>query len=160
MANLLLLIAFLAAQSLNGRSVTSEPELKLRWKGQPRLTYCSTDGGVSGAIRVAEIVFENTAKHPLLLLRQPAEFHGFVMRPINPSLSGNKPYEYLCHSRPSDEARFCRLQENRFHPFAAQRTAHRALVCRRSLQATRKQFRNTISCGRRLLAVLQGIDLA
>jgi len=119
MANLLLLIAFLAAQSLNGRSVTSEPELKLRWKGQPRLTYCSTDGGVSGAIRVAEIVFENTAKHPLLLLRQPAEFHGFVMRPINPSLSGNKPYESyvtLVHPMRPDFAGYRKIDFIRLRP--------------------------------------------
>lgn len=94
MGNLLLLIAFLAAQTANARSISSEPELKLRWKDQPRLTYCSADAGITGAIRVAgEIVFDNTAKHPILLLRQPAEFHGFVMRPINPSLSGHKPYE-------------------------------------------------------------------
>jgi hypothetical protein len=103
MGSLFILITLLAAQA-NARSVSSAQELKLRWKNQPRLTYCRTDSGVPGAIRVAgEIAFENAAKHPILLLRQRAEFHGFMMRPINPSLSVHTPYESyvtIVHAKP------------------------------------------------------------
>jgi hypothetical protein len=42
---------------------------------------------------LGELVFENKAKVPLLLLRQAPEYHGFQMRSINPALSEHPLYE-------------------------------------------------------------------